>query len=240
MGRQPVPMKCTNPRYANGLFYFDCPHCNEGLHGDQSLLNTVSAQYNGIIPCSAANCGKEIIVPTMEEMAAILAGAASPNTAAPVIDASPPDEPATDSTPTDQTATEVAEAHPVSAASARAPVPIPEVAVTSQAGQVEQSQQGDDDKSGSADAEASPLNIKHGFGNEPVTLDQESRGGELTIHTIRHSECLEGEKDKFDATVTEFLRNQGEENIISVSPIQCSNGEKQSVDYGVIIFYKTN
>ena len=183
-------------------------------------------------------------MPTLEEMAAMMAGAAAPNTAAAVVDASPPDEPVTDSTPTDQTATEVVEAK--SAIAAPAPAPVPEVAAAKpasepQAGQVAQSQQGDDKKGEAADTEAAPLNIKHGFGAaSPVTLDQEARGGELTIHTIRHSECLKGKKDEFDETVTEFLRSQGEENIISVSPIQYSNGEKQTVDYGVIIYYKTS
>ena len=119
------PMKCKNPRYDNPSFVFHCPHCNEGLNADQSLLNTVWAQYNGIIPCAAANCGKEITVPTLEEMAAMMSGAAAPNTAAPVVDATPPDEPVTDSTPTDQTATEVVEAKSAIAAPAPAPVPVP-------------------------------------------------------------------------------------------------------------------
>lgn len=240
------PMKCKNPRYDNPSFVFHCPHCNEGLNADQSLLNTVWAQYNGIIPCAAANCGKEITVPTLEEMAAMMSGAAAPNTAAPVVDATPPDEPVTDSTPTDQTATEVVEAKSAIAAPVPAPAPVPEVAATKpasepQIGQAAQSQQGDDKKREATDSGTAPLNIKHGFGAaSPVTLDQEARGGELTIHTIRHSECLKGEKDKFDETVTEFLRSQGEDNIITVSPIQYSNGEKQTVDYGVIIYYKTS
>jgi hypothetical protein len=60
----------------------------------------------------------------------------------------------------------------------------------------------------------------------------------MTIKTIRHSDCLDGDKDIFDETVTNFLREQGDDNIMSVSPIQFADGEKKPIDYGVLIIFK--
>jgi hypothetical protein len=84
--------------------------------------------------------------------------------------------------------------------------------------------------------------IVHGFsgaGDAPMTLEQEaSSGSTMTIKTIRHSDCIDGDKDTFDEQVTNFLREKGDESIVSVTPIQFSGDEKKPVDYGVLIIFK--
>lgn len=229
-------MQCKNARFEKGLIIFNCPHCNGALDADESLLSMIWERHQGQIPCPVEACQKGMLVPTKEEVVAIMAGAAAPNTAAPSVDASPASEPTTDTTPTDRTETETAVAKvapgaapapkPVVAQKAE-PAPAPAKGITVEAGDLE-------------GGDTNPLDIKHGFGEgAPVTLEQESKGGELTIRTIRHSECQKDGKDNFDATVTQFLRSQGEENILSINPVQYSNGEKQAIDFGVIVIYKS-
>jgi len=86
------------------------------------------------------------------------------------------------------------------------------------------------------------LDIVHGFsgaGDAPMTLEQEaSSGSTMAIKTIRHSDCVDGDKDTFDEQVTNFLREKGDESIVSVTPIQFSGDEKKPVDYGVLIIFK--
>ncbi len=60
----------------------------------------------------------------------------------------------------------------------------------------------------------------------------------MAVKTFRHSDCEKDGKDTFDETVTGFLREQGDDNIMSVTPIEFSNDEKKPVDYGVIVVFK--
>ena len=84
--------------------------------------------------------------------------------------------------------------------------------------------------------------IVHGFSgavDAPMTLEQEASSGRtMAIKTIRHSDCVDGDKDTFDEQVTNFLRGQGDGNIISVNPIQFSDDEKKPIDYGVLIIFQ--
>lgn len=64
----------------------------------------------------------------------------------------------------------------------------------------------------------------------------------LRLKTIRHSDCKEVGHDNFDAFVTEFLNKIGEENIVSITPINYSYVEmgtqKLITDFGVAIIYR--
>jgi hypothetical protein len=86
------------------------------------------------------------------------------------------------------------------------------------------------------------LDIVHGFSgavDAPMTLEQEASSGRtMAIKTIRHSDCVDGDKDTFDEQVTSFLREQGDESIDSVNPIQFSDDEKKPIDYGVLIIFQ--
>jgi len=83
--------------------------------------------------------------------------------------------------------------------------------------------------------------IVHGFSgaaDAPMTLEQEaSSGSTMAIKTIRHGDCVDGDKDTFDEQVTNFLREKGDESIVSVNPIQFSDDEKKPIDYGVLIIF---
>jgi hypothetical protein len=64
----------------------------------------------------------------------------------------------------------------------------------------------------------------------------------LRLKTIRHSDCKEVGHDNFDAFVTEFLNKIGEENIVSITPINYSYVEmgtqKLITDFGMAIIYR--
>jgi hypothetical protein len=94
----------------------------------------------------------------------------------------------------------------------------------------------------SAGSSSTKLDIVHGFSgavDAPMTLEQEASSGRtMAIKTIRHSDCVDGDKDTFDEQVTSFLREQGDESIDSVNPIQFSDDEKKPIDYGVLIIFR--
>jgi hypothetical protein len=63
---------------------------------------------------------------------------------------------------------------------------------------------------------------------------------QVRIKTLRRSDHKHGGNDHFDDAVGEFLGQIGEDNLISISPIQYSHMELGTpvVDYGVIIVYR--
>lgn len=64
----------------------------------------------------------------------------------------------------------------------------------------------------------------------------------IRIKTIRHSDCVEVGKDRFDEVVSENLQKIGQENIISITPISYSHTDlatRQLVqDFAVMIVFK--
>ncbi len=64
----------------------------------------------------------------------------------------------------------------------------------------------------------------------------------LRLRTIRHSDCKEVGHDNFDADVTEFLNQVGEENIVSITTVNYSYVEmgtqKIITDFGVAVVYR--
>lgn len=78
----------------------------------------------------------------------------------------------------------------------------------------------------------------------PTLETQARQDGKKLLHikTIRHSDCKEVGHDKFDEVVTEFLNRIGEENIISITPINYSYVEmgtqKLITDFGVAVIYR--
>ncbi len=64
----------------------------------------------------------------------------------------------------------------------------------------------------------------------------------IRVKTIRHIDCKEVGHDNFDAFVTEFMNKVGDENIVSLTPINYSYVEmgtqKLLNDFGVMIVYR--
>jgi DNA-directed RNA polymerase subunit RPC12/RpoP len=66
---------------------------------------------------------------------------------------------------------------------------------------------------------------------------------EMRVRCIRHSDCVEVGKDKFDDIVSEFLNKVGEGNVINVNTFNYEHldlGTRQMVtDYGIMILYRS-
>ena len=64
----------------------------------------------------------------------------------------------------------------------------------------------------------------------------------LRIKTIKHGDCVEVGKSKFDEIVTEFLQQIGQENIVEMHPISYSHtdaaGRTMFNDFGLMIIFK--
>jgi hypothetical protein len=70
---------------------------------------------------------------------------------------------------------------------------------------------------------------------------KESKPG-MRVKTIRHSDCKEVGKDKFDEIVSEFLNKIGDQAIVSITPINYSyldiGTQKLLTDFGVMVIYR--
>ena len=64
----------------------------------------------------------------------------------------------------------------------------------------------------------------------------------IRVKTIKHGECQEVGKDRFDEIATEFLQKIGQENIIALHPFTYSHsdaaGTKVIDDFGLMIVFK--
>lgn len=70
---------------------------------------------------------------------------------------------------------------------------------------------------------------------------KESKPG-IRVKTIRHSDCKEVGKDKFDEIVSDFLNKIGDQAIVSITPINYSyldiGTQKLLTDFGVMVIYR--
>lgn len=64
----------------------------------------------------------------------------------------------------------------------------------------------------------------------------------IRVKTIRHTDCVEVGRDKFDEVVSSFLAKVGESNVISINTINYTNldigSQKLMTEYGVLIVYR--
>jgi len=77
-----------------------------------------------------------------------------------------------------------------------------------------------------------------------VPLDAVAKGADkqIRIKTMRHDKCIESGHDKFDEMVSKTLGQIGEQNIISIHPINYEHFDVQTQkvmnDYGLVIIYR--
>lgn len=77
--------------------------------------------------------------------------------------------------------------------------------------------------------------------NKPLEVAAKDTEKKIRTKTIRHTDCIEVGKDRYDEIVSEFLQRVGRENIISVSPINYTHmdlGTRQLMtEFGVTVIY---
>lgn len=76
----------------------------------------------------------------------------------------------------------------------------------------------------------------------PLEVAAKASDRKIRVKTIRHTDCVEVGRDKFDEVVSNFLVKVGEEQIISITALNYSHldigTQKLLTEYGVMIVYR--
>lgn len=76
------------------------------------------------------------------------------------------------------------------------------------------------------------------FENKKSEKTQKPITSPLAIRTFRNKECIVQGQNRFDDVVSSFLGEIGKENVICVSPINYTDPQDKSPDYGVVVYYQ--
>lgn len=78
--------------------------------------------------------------------------------------------------------------------------------------------------------------------NPPLEAAAKDGDKRMRVKTIKHGDCVEVGKDKFDEIVSAVIEKMGEVNVVSVTPLVYSHVDVSSrqvmTDYAVMIVYK--
>ena len=76
----------------------------------------------------------------------------------------------------------------------------------------------------------------------PLEVAAKTSDRQLKVKTIRHIDCVEVGHDRFDEMVEKFLAKIGDQNLVSLTPLNYSHidisSQKLLADYGVLIMYR--
>lgn len=76
----------------------------------------------------------------------------------------------------------------------------------------------------------------------PLEVAAKDVDKKLRVRTIKHGDCVEVGKDRFDDVVTEFLGKVGEANIVSITAITYSHTDiatrQLCTDFAVMVVYR--
>jgi DNA-directed RNA polymerase subunit RPC12/RpoP len=76
----------------------------------------------------------------------------------------------------------------------------------------------------------------------PLEVAAKESDKKVRVKTIKHSDCLEVGRDKFDEFASNFLAKIGDSNLISISPLNYSHldieTQKVVTDFAILIVYK--
>jgi DNA-directed RNA polymerase subunit RPC12/RpoP len=76
----------------------------------------------------------------------------------------------------------------------------------------------------------------------PLEVAAKEKDKKIRVKTIRHTDCIEVGKDKFDDVLTEFLGKVGESNVININPMTYTHldigSQKLMTEYAVLIVYR--
>ena len=76
----------------------------------------------------------------------------------------------------------------------------------------------------------------------PLEVAAKESDRKIRVKTIRHTDCVEVGKDKFDEVISAFLGKVGESSIINISPLTYTHldigSQKLMTEYAVMIVYR--
>ncbi|MEI7730330.1 MAG: hypothetical protein WCO56_12205 [Verrucomicrobiota bacterium] len=86
-----------------------------------------------------------------------------------------------------------------------------------------------------------PVEVLIKKANKPLEVAAKESDRRIRIRTIRHVECHELGRDRFDEIVSEFLQKIGQKDVIAIHPIGYTHldpaTQKLLEDYGVIVVF---
>ena len=89
---------------------------------------------------------------------------------------------------------------------------------------------------------AGPVEVLIKKANKPLEVAAKESDRKMRVKTIRHSECVEAGKNKFDEIVSDLIQQIGEQHIVAMHPVsytQLDPGtQKLMNDYGLIIVFR--
>jgi len=229
-------VKCANVRIEEDMILFDCPHCGLDAEVDESTLAGLWAQSpKGTFECpESEKCGKEFILPTLDEIAQEII------TAPPPMGEYHPDPELVNTPPKPK---KIEEKPPGSSVEE---VPVVEDKPTDDLAKkkTEEISVAQDQPEEKADEEtpiilsgASPKKAKPAV-SPPKPMTTNGQEIQMAIKTFRHSDWQGGGEDNFDEEVSRFLVGVGTGNVVSVTPISYTDGDAKLDDYGVMVVYK--
>jgi DNA-directed RNA polymerase subunit RPC12/RpoP len=122
------------------------------------------------------------------------------------------------------------------------PEPPPEQVQEINANPIASSAAAKEEKHFAVPTHAGPVEVLIKKANKPLEVAALESDRKLRIKTIRHSECVEAGKNKFDEIVSEFLQKVGEQHIVGIHPVsytQLDPGtQKLMDDYALVIVYR--
>lgn len=76
----------------------------------------------------------------------------------------------------------------------------------------------------------------------PLEVAAKTSDLRLKVKTIRHVDCVEVGHDRFDEVVGKFLEKIGDQNLVSLTPVNYSHidisSQKLVADYGILILFR--
>ena len=76
----------------------------------------------------------------------------------------------------------------------------------------------------------------------PLEVAAKESDKKIRVKTIRHTDCVEVGRDKFDDVLSTFLGKVGESNVINISPLTYTHvdigSQKLMTEYAVLIVYR--
>jgi len=78
------------------------------------------------------------------------------------------------------------------------------------------------------------------FENKKSAKTQKPTTSPLAIRTFRNKECIVQGQNRFDEVVSTFLGTIGRDNVIHVSPINYTDPQDKNPDYGVVVYYENS
>ena len=205
-------MDCVNVRLNGELIQFDCPNCGVDAEINEETLTQIRSNFDGAVTCPLPQgCNSVYSVPTEEDINNLKSKGGQTE----AVDGDISDT--ISQTTGDAEATEPTEEDVIEEEKPKPTGPF---------------------RYESKSEEATAWTKE--FENKKSEKTQKPITSPLAIRTFRNKECIVQGQNRFDDVVSSFLGEIGKDNVICVSPINYTDPQDKSPDYGVVVYYQNS